>query len=320
MRYDWPSLLAEAGVPWITGGRRVRAGRLAVRCPFCDDPSEHMTIDPDGGLWSCWRCKTSGRRPHYLLLHLTGISGDALDAMVERSAASADIARPDDLRSRLAALDAPREAPAPDTADHPSPRSLVPLPPSGPVAAYVRRRGYRPEWCSAQGLRACYAEPWAGRVLFPLGLPDDPPDAPPAGWVGREATGDRRASRYLSTHSASGLLYLPPAATSGGRLLVIIEGPFDALRARQGAELAKLAGVGTVAVLGAARPGSRLPALLTLRRRYAEAWSVPDPKAASLMEELAGALDSRLVLPPGPDDLGAASPRETAEWLARKIS
>lgn len=58
--WNWPQFLDQHGVAYRTTGRNVGAGRLVVKCPFCGaaDPSEHMGILLNGEAWGCLRDKT----------------------------------------------------------------------------------------------------------------------------------------------------------------------------------------------------------------------------------------------------------------------
>lgn len=43
---------------WIEG-KNVRHGWVNIQCVFCDDHSNHLGVNPDGG-YSCWRCRAHG--------------------------------------------------------------------------------------------------------------------------------------------------------------------------------------------------------------------------------------------------------------------
>lgn len=42
-----------------TAGNNVRHGWVNIQCIFCDDHSNHLGVNPDGG-YSCWRCRAHG--------------------------------------------------------------------------------------------------------------------------------------------------------------------------------------------------------------------------------------------------------------------
>jgi len=61
-------------MPYTTApAKNVSVGFIGIKCPFCDDPSNHCGIAIGAGNFSCWRCRESG--PFIRLLRkLTGES------------------------------------------------------------------------------------------------------------------------------------------------------------------------------------------------------------------------------------------------------
>lgn len=54
---DWKQLLDDLGVPNWESGKNVAPGNINIRCPFCDDHSNHGGFSIEKGSYSCWRCK-----------------------------------------------------------------------------------------------------------------------------------------------------------------------------------------------------------------------------------------------------------------------
>lgn len=54
---DWKQLLDELGVTNWDAGKNVAPGNINIRCPFCDDHSNHGGFSVARGTYSCWRCK-----------------------------------------------------------------------------------------------------------------------------------------------------------------------------------------------------------------------------------------------------------------------
>ena len=54
---DVIKILDACNTPYITKGNNVTDGDINIKCPFCgnDDPSEHCGINPNNGVWGCWR-------------------------------------------------------------------------------------------------------------------------------------------------------------------------------------------------------------------------------------------------------------------------
>jgi len=50
------ALLDRLEVQYITEGPNCKRGWVNVRCPFCDDPSEHLGMNLETGAFNCWRC------------------------------------------------------------------------------------------------------------------------------------------------------------------------------------------------------------------------------------------------------------------------
>jgi len=58
--FDIEAWLNANGIPFSTDGKNVQSGWVAINCPFCDDHSNHMGINPDTGGVNCWRCPAKG--------------------------------------------------------------------------------------------------------------------------------------------------------------------------------------------------------------------------------------------------------------------
>lgn len=72
--FDWMTFLREHRIPYVTSGPNVKRGETNIRCPFCGsaDPSQHMGLNLDTGWWSCWRNRAqhSGKSPLRLIMAL----------------------------------------------------------------------------------------------------------------------------------------------------------------------------------------------------------------------------------------------------------
>jgi DNA primase len=58
--FDFERYLNVKGIPFDNQGKNVQSGWLAIQCPFCDDPSNHMGINPETNGVNCWRCPAKG--------------------------------------------------------------------------------------------------------------------------------------------------------------------------------------------------------------------------------------------------------------------
>jgi hypothetical protein len=107
-KFDWRRFCKEYGVHFVEYGANVSSGNVNCRCPFCDDPSEHLglSLDIKSPSWGCWRCRAAGRSPVRLVCRLAGITVPAAMQIVALHNQSS----PDEFE-RL--LDPPQEAPNP---------------------------------------------------------------------------------------------------------------------------------------------------------------------------------------------------------------
>ncbi len=75
--FDWQALLRQEGIAFIERGANVKRGEINVRCPFCGsaDPSYHMGLNLTTGWWSCWRNRAghSGKSPLRLIMKLLSV-------------------------------------------------------------------------------------------------------------------------------------------------------------------------------------------------------------------------------------------------------
>lgn len=59
--------LRDKNIEYYTEGENCKEGWVNVRCPFCNDASNHLGINEDTNIISCWRCKTSGTIFKYVM-------------------------------------------------------------------------------------------------------------------------------------------------------------------------------------------------------------------------------------------------------------
>lgn len=236
---DWRRLLTEERVAFIERGPNVKRGEINIRCPFCGsaDPSYHMGLNLENGWWSCWRNKRShsGKSPVRLLMALlrvpfwkareiAGLNNDYIDPE-GFSAIAAQVLGFD-------RLDKPKAAEARSL--H-FPQTFEPLQNTPRHRLHWRYleqdRNFGP-WVDF--LAELYdiqvgAEEWSGRVVLPYHI-----DGALVAWTGR-AIG-RSSLRYRDLDVDECLvpikhtLYNYDAIPAGGKALVIVEGPMDALK------------------------------------------------------------------------------------------
>ena len=75
--FDWLDLVHREHIEHIDRGPNVKRGEINIKCPFCGnaDPSFHMGLSLTTGFWACWRNKAahSGKSPVRLLMKLARV-------------------------------------------------------------------------------------------------------------------------------------------------------------------------------------------------------------------------------------------------------
>lgn len=239
--FDWPDLLKREGIHFIEKGPNVKRGEINIRCPFCGsaDPSYHMGLNLGTGWWSCWRNRVahSGKSPVRLIMRLLGIpywlarktaglgedyvDPEGFDATAARLLGrETSTARPEELRREFLQHD--RHA------------LLI----TDRIATrrawnYLYERGFEERHIGRlvddYDLRTARDGDYAGRIIMPYYL-----DGKLVAWTAR-AIGTSNI-RYKDLDRESCLvppketLYNHDCVIKGGRVLVIQEGPFDALK------------------------------------------------------------------------------------------
>ena len=66
-------------IPHWLSGKNVRLNQVAIRCPLCPDHSNHGSLNPETGGYSCWRCGTHSTI--WVIRRLLGVSGDEAEKL-----------------------------------------------------------------------------------------------------------------------------------------------------------------------------------------------------------------------------------------------
>lgn len=61
---NWERFFTRHGIYWTTTGPNASRGRINIKCPWCGDgdPSEHLGVSIRHGGYSCWRGRSQGHR------------------------------------------------------------------------------------------------------------------------------------------------------------------------------------------------------------------------------------------------------------------
>lgn len=244
---DWREFLREHRITFITSGPNVKRGELNIKCPFCGtaDPSQHLGLNLDTGWYSCWRNRAqhSGKSPVRLVMALLRVPYARARELCGLGEAYVDPEGFDALAARLlmreGATARPVEVQRRRLDFDPS---FAPIKPTGRtryVYDYLVDRGF--DGCSDAGqdvdvlctlynLRAGAGD-WNARLILPYIM-----DGELVTWTGRAIAPSTVRYKDLSIDKS----ILPPKETlfnhdamldTRARVLLVLEGPMDALKA-----------------------------------------------------------------------------------------
>jgi hypothetical protein len=248
--FDWIAFLDARGIEYVTKGHNASKNHVGIPCPWCgtSDPSHHMGIDLRGYGYNCYRDSShSGKSPARLIVALTGCTYEQARMILENEDVplpTTDETFETDMMTRLGgSVDRKLRATG----------KLALLPEFKPITnkglcrtlilPYLRKRGYseRGALNIADRFSLHYATSgkFAYRIIIPIYQ-----DKQLVTWTSRTITNDELRYRTLSydpeTAKKSGLPIAPmnikecvfdyDELLSGGKTLVVTEGPFDAMR------------------------------------------------------------------------------------------
>jgi hypothetical protein len=324
---DWRGLLDEHRIPFIERGANVKRGEVNIRCPFCGsaDPSQHMGLNLDTGWYSCWRNRRahSGKSPLRLLMALLHVP---YWKAREIAGLGEDFVDPDGFTA-LAARVLGRQKTEEGQTHQVSrflafPREFEPL--LGRRARrhldYLDGRGFAfPEdLAETHGLRFASTGDWRDRVILPYEI-----DRDLVAWTGRAIARSTIRYRDLSRDEC----LVPPKETLfnydcialGGRVLIIVEGPLDALKIdHYGAEV----GVRAVALSTNSVSDEQAYMLEEAEDQFDYKFVMMDMASGlglvdsmRMRQELAFIRDLRITrVPYGLKDAGEMSPKQAIRW------
>jgi len=222
----WRQLLDAIGVRWIDRGHNWSRGHVNIPCPWCgpSDPSYHLGIKEADGAYFCLRShgRHAGRSPYWLLQAL-GVPSFQIDGLLRDFS---DDAPP------------PREPRWRDPTKWEGFQSATAFP---EALTYLRQRGLDPPAVIARryDMRFAITGPHAWRILLPLKL-----NFEIVGWTGRAIT-DRQEPRYFNNDpSGNRSLYIPAYPGPATKIIVLVEGPFDAIAITDAYPEHRIVGIG----------------------------------------------------------------------------
>lgn len=239
MNFNWERFCEDYRIPFLRHGEGpgIGQGKIAIRCPYCDDHAEHMglNLDPSEPWWNCWRCRAAGGNPAKLVCKLTGSNMEKAQSIV----AEHDVRSADDFDHLF---DKPPPTMAKKAAAHRKAKNRLPdgchpLAGANPALSarfieyLAKARGFGKDVAGvAEAFKLHYAlhgeQAW--RIVYPITAGGEL-----AAWVGRsiyqDATLRYKTSADGSIKSCIGN-YDSCLIDQSKKGLVIVEGPLDMLK------------------------------------------------------------------------------------------
>lgn len=328
--FSWPRFLRQHRINYVTSGPNTARDTISIRCPWCGDgdPSQHLGISLKGRGWGCLRnAGHRGKSPVWLVQKLLGVGEAEARRLVGGDAVLAPTQS--DLATSFAALQTHAGFVAPQKpVPLAMPKEFKPLLNGSlfaqPFLAYLEDRGYRTaqiKWLAENyDLRYATTGLYAYRVILPIynrygtllswtarTIRDD---VTPRYRTLRVRPDERYPDNPVALLAANDtLLGLPVLwGADNPRVLILVEGPFDALKLTAfGCKL----GLYGAAVFGLNFYAAQLAEIQELAGRFDRVYMLVDEDAELQRLRLRNALASvncrPLKMPPGTDDPGAMS-------------
>lgn len=322
---EWQRFLEENNIHFVSRGQNTKRGEFSIHCPMCgeDDPSEHLGINPNTGHWGCLRDQSHrGKSPRTLVKAILGCSS-AQAGLIVKQYSHAD---PDTLEGALAALEADsnevishdedaaklakRQQAGPQFADF---NKIKPKGITQRFWNYLASRDYEDPSVIVHryNLRCALTGRYKDRIIIPVEL-----NGELLGWTSRAIGAPKNAPRYLaSSDEIKATLWNYDALQEGGDRLIIVEGPFDAIKldnynficqsqVRLGETHRPLTFRATC-TFGTSVTMSQYILIRALMKRFSETWILFDKGAEGPASELSNWTGAKLAyLPHATDDPG----------------
>lgn len=291
MPFDFLAFIKNERISYITEGKNVKRGNFNITCPFCgaSDKHYHMGIDPKTGYWGCWRNPFHrGTRPTRLIAALKGCTWEEAEAIASDELLAESVGLPG-LKERVNTLfgTPPKRSKLKVYDFDPSFKPIRDRGTTSRFWQYLIRRKFDPQdieqLCSDYSLRCSLVGEWAYRLILPFVVNEEI-----VGWQGRAITpSSLRYRSFPGSEDVKRLVFNHDAALQGGRVLVIVEGPLDALKIDF---YGKDAGIRAIGGLGVSMTSAQVAIILKLARRFDDVALMLDPDALGVALRLQGVL------------------------------
>jgi hypothetical protein len=305
---DWVKLLDDNHIHYVTRGPNTKRGEVSIKCPWCgsDDPSEHLGINLATENWGCHRNQSHrGKGAKRLIQALLGCSASHATLVISQY----DRADPEALETPLFTENEP---PVKVTGALKLPPEARDIPPQGRFYDYIRSRGYEVplDLCRTYNLKCASVGRWKDRIIIPIYTHGETLVAWTARAIGRPVS----SPRYLSTGSEIKENIFNLQQLTGGNVLFITEGPFDAMKV---AYYGHVNGYDATAVFGTSITPNQISMLKQVSKKYTRTVILLDPDAVEatfyLSEWLPGASIGNL--PEGVADPGDLSKSQVIDLI-----
>lgn len=252
MSFDWIRFFRQHSIEFVESGPNVAKGNVNIHCPFCGttDPSHHMGISLSGAGWGCWRdSQHRGKSPKRLVMALINCSASAAADIVGSDKSVMPVDSMAQVCSRLTF------ASTPFAAERTRQLKLLPefkkfrdVTSFRPYLKYLLRRGFSDHdifrMSDRYHLRYCTTGAFGGRIIFLVH--DEVSNL--VSWTGRSVSKDAfirykslpykdEVAKSQGVPLALGpisdyLLWHDDLLSSHAETILLVEGPFDALKVR----------------------------------------------------------------------------------------
>lgn len=321
---DWIALFDNNSVDYVTRGPNTKRGEVSIRCPYCgeDDPSHHLGVSLTAERWGCHRSADHrGRSPARLIAAVLGCTFQQAKN-IEKQYSRPD---PDNLASALEALGVTETPPIIKKQPLTLPDQFRYISLGGTRSTsrfwqYIADRGFHGNdpgrVCSRYRLRCAVTGRYKDRIIFPFYH-----DKELVGWTGRAISNPQNAPRYLSSGpEIKETVFNYDSLRWGGRnqILVIAEGPFDALKLDYYGHHDGDADMRATCIFGTSMTLDQIWILNKLSRNYKHTYVLLDPDAIEASFAAKDWLTQRNIsvaqVPDGIEDPGAMTPKEVFDF------
>jgi len=162
------SIYKQFEIPHWIEGKNVTRGWVNIRCPFCNDSSNHCGIDPKTEKFSCWICGKSGSFID-LLIKLTGLSYNECKAIISSGFTSFQESTTDFLRKVFSKNESGSAIVTKEQVNLPKEFELVTYDTKFPLLdSYLRRRNVLIDTVVEYNCGICRSGKYMNRLIIPV--------------------------------------------------------------------------------------------------------------------------------------------------------